>query len=85
MPGRLSSTTAQIVGCNCIALAACRNRPGSRVAALVQDTPLHRFGTPQEVAAMATFLASDESLYVTNSEMNIDGGLLAGSVAAPQR
>jgi NAD(P)-dependent dehydrogenase (short-subunit alcohol dehydrogenase family) len=57
----------------------------SRMAALVKDTPLRRFGTPEEVAAMATFLASDESLYVTGSELNIDGGLLAGSVAAPQR
>ena len=57
----------------------------SRMAALVKDTPLRRFGTPEEVAAMATFLASDELLYVTGSEMNIDGGLLAGSVAAPQR
>jgi NAD(P)-dependent dehydrogenase (short-subunit alcohol dehydrogenase family) len=55
------------------------------MAALVKDTPLRRFGTPAEVAAMATFLASDESLYVTGAEMNIDGGLVAGSVAAPQR
>jgi NAD(P)-dependent dehydrogenase (short-subunit alcohol dehydrogenase family) len=56
-----------------------------RMAALVKDTPLRRFGTPEEVAAMVTFLASDESLYVTGSEMNIDGGLLAGSAAAPER
>ena len=29
------------------------------MAALVQDTPLRRFGSPQEVAAIAVLLASD--------------------------
>ena len=54
-----------------------------RMAALVKDTPLHRFGKPEEVAALATLLASDEAPYITGSEMNIDGGLLAGSAATP--
>jgi NAD(P)-dependent dehydrogenase (short-subunit alcohol dehydrogenase family) len=54
-----------------------------RMAALVKDTPLHRFGMPEEVAAIATLLASDEAPYITGSEMNIDGGLLAGSAATP--
>lgn len=55
----------------------------ARMAALVADTPLRRFGTPQEVAAIAVMLASDEAGYVTGSEFNIDGGLLAGSAASP--
>jgi NAD(P)-dependent dehydrogenase (short-subunit alcohol dehydrogenase family) len=55
----------------------------ARMAAFVADTPLKRFGTPQEVAAVAVVLASDESGYVTGSEFNIDGGLLAGSAASP--
>ena len=55
----------------------------ARMAALVADTPLKRFGTPEEVAAIAVMLASDEAGYVTGSEFNIDGGLLAGSAAAP--
>lgn len=54
-----------------------------RSAALVNDTPLRRFGTPAEVAAMAVYLASDEAAYVTGSEFNIDGGLLAGSAGSP--
>ena len=54
-----------------------------RMAALVHDTPLRRFGMPEEVAAMAVFLASDEATYVTGSEFDIDGGLLAGSAASP--
>ena len=55
----------------------------SRMAALVRDTPLRRFGRPEEVAAVAVLLASDEATYITGSEMSIDGGLLAGSVATP--
>ncbi|MBK9010592.1 SDR family oxidoreductase [Novosphingobium sp.] len=54
-----------------------------RMAALVADTPLRRFGTAEEVAALAVLLASDEAGYVTGAEFSIDGGLLAGSAAAP--
>jgi NAD(P)-dependent dehydrogenase (short-subunit alcohol dehydrogenase family) len=54
-----------------------------REAALVRDTPLRRFGTPEEVANAVVYLASDESAYTTGAEFNIDGGLLAGSAAAP--
>jgi NAD(P)-dependent dehydrogenase (short-subunit alcohol dehydrogenase family) len=54
-----------------------------RMAAFVADTPLRRFGRPEEVAALAVLLASDEATYITGTELNIDGGLLAGSAAAP--
>ncbi|WP_088182015.1 SDR family oxidoreductase [Sphingobium sp. Z007] len=54
-----------------------------RMQALVADTPLKRFGTPGEVAAIAAMLASDEATYITGTEINIDGGLLAGSAASP--
>ncbi len=54
-----------------------------RVAAMVKDTPLKRFGTVEEVAALVVFLASDEAPYITGSELDIDGGLLAGSAASP--
>ncbi|MCY1419204.1 Cyclopentanol dehydrogenase [compost metagenome] len=54
-----------------------------RMAALVRDTPLRRFGMPEEVAAMVLLLASDDATYITGSEFNIDGGLLAGSAATP--
>jgi NAD(P)-dependent dehydrogenase (short-subunit alcohol dehydrogenase family) len=55
----------------------------ARMAAMVADTPLKRFGTVEEVAALAAYLAADESAYVTGSEFHIDGGLLAGSAASP--
>jgi len=54
-----------------------------KMAALVRDTPLRRFGTVEEVAALCLFLASDEAPYITGSEFDIDGGLLAGSAASP--
>jgi 3(or 17)beta-hydroxysteroid dehydrogenase len=53
------------------------------MAALVKDAPLKRFGNVDEVAAVALMLASDEATYITGSEFNIDGGLLAGSAASP--
>lgn len=54
-----------------------------RMAAFVADTPLKRFGSVDEVAAVAVMLASDEASYITGAEFNIDGGLLAGSAASP--
>jgi 3(or 17)beta-hydroxysteroid dehydrogenase len=51
----------------------------SKLAAMVADTPLRRIGQPAEVAALAVLLASDECLYMTGSELHVDGGLLAGS------
>jgi len=55
----------------------------ANMAALVADTPLKRFGTPEEVAALAVYLASEESAYMTGAELTLDGGLLAGSAASP--
>lgn len=45
--------------------------------------PLGVMGEPKDVAYAALYLASDESKYVTGIELNIDGGILAGSTAAP--
>lgn len=55
----------------------------ARMRAVVADTPLKRFGMPEEVAAIVATLASDEATYVTGTEVNVDGGLLAGSAASP--
>ncbi len=56
----------------------------ANMAAFVIDTPMRRFGEPAEVAAIAVLLASDEASYMTGAELNIDGGILAGSAAAPE-
>lgn len=55
----------------------------ARMAAVVADTPLKRFGTVEEVAALCVYLASPESAYMTGAELTLDGGLLAGSAASP--
>ncbi|QZD93316.1 SDR family oxidoreductase [Qipengyuania xiapuensis] len=55
----------------------------AKMAALVADTPLKRFGTVEEVAAACVYLASPESGYMTGAELTLDGGLLAGSAASP--
>ncbi len=55
----------------------------ARMAALVADTPLKRFGTVEEVAALCVYLAAPESAYMTGAELTLDGGLLAGSAASP--
>lgn len=55
----------------------------AREAAMVAETPMRRFGRPDEVAALAVLLASDEAAYMTGAELTIDGGILAGSAAAP--
>lgn len=52
--------------------------------AVEAGTPLHRFGRPDEVAAVVLLLASDEATFITGSEFNIDGGVLAGTASSPK-
>ena len=46
--------------------------------ALIEQTPLKRFGTPEDVAQAALFLASVESAFITGAEIAVDGGMGAG-------
>ena len=41
---------------------------------MINGIPLARFGKPDEVAKLITYLLSDEALYITGSEYLIDGG-----------
>ena len=57
----------------------------ARMASFVKDVPMGRFGTVEEVAALAVLLASDEVRYMTGAELTLDGGLMAGSAVNPKR
>lgn len=45
-----------------------------RMKTIVDETPLNRIGKPEEIAAAALFLASDESDYVTGEVITVSGG-----------
>jgi 3alpha(or 20beta)-hydroxysteroid dehydrogenase len=54
-----------------------RERTPELIDKLIKGIPLGRIGDPLEVADAAVYLASDESAYVTGSELVIDGGVSA--------
>ena len=45
-----------------------------RIKTISNNIPFGRFGTPDEVAKAVVFLASDDSSYVTGTELFVDGG-----------
>ncbi len=54
--------------------AALKRNP-KKYETLLDEIPLHRMGTPQDVAGMCLYLASDEASYVTGASFVIDGGM----------
>lgn len=58
------------------------NDPDKR-RALMSRTPMKRLGTPDEVAKVAVFLASDDSSYMTGQCLYPDGGRLALNYTVP--
>jgi 3-oxoacyl-[acyl-carrier protein] reductase len=47
-------------------------------AAVAQRTPIGRVGQPQDIAATAAFLVSDEASYITGQTLYVDGGQTLG-------
>lgn len=52
--------------------------PADRQEQIRQQIPLGRYATPQEVADVVTFLASDGAAYITGAVIPVDGGLGMG-------
>jgi meso-butanediol dehydrogenase/(S,S)-butanediol dehydrogenase/diacetyl reductase len=50
-------------------------KPGELMAEWVEGIPMGRAGTPEDVAGLVTFLASDDAAYITGQTVNVDGGL----------
>ncbi len=45
---------------------------------ILDNTPIGRFGEPEEVAALVEFLVSDQASFVSGIDILIDGGSLEG-------
>jgi NAD(P)-dependent dehydrogenase (short-subunit alcohol dehydrogenase family) len=55
------------------------------MAAAVDSVPLHRYGTPEDIAAGVRYLVSDEGAYVTGHLLDIDGGFAGYQISlAPE-
>ena len=63
------------------ALVARDHTPDTR-AAFNAMIPLHRYGTPEEIAAAVAFLASEEAAYVNGHTLTADGGFVAAGMIA---
>ncbi|MEM6261184.1 MAG: 3-oxoacyl-[acyl-carrier-protein] reductase [Bacteroidota bacterium] len=50
--------------------------PEKELAAWLENIPLKKAGTPEDVANLCVFLASDMSTYVTGQVLNVDGGMV---------
>jgi NAD(P)-dependent dehydrogenase (short-subunit alcohol dehydrogenase family) len=57
-----------------------RSMPAVRKQSAIAGTPLRRFGTLDELVGAAVFLASEESRYVTGTDVAVDGGFLARGI-----
>jgi len=53
--------------------------PADALEALRQKPPLKRIGTPEDVANLYLFLASDEASYISGEVIRIDGGMVIGT------
>ena len=49
--------------------------PEQWMQAMIQAIPLGRVGEPEDIARLATFLASDDAAYITGQNMAVNGGM----------
>jgi len=59
-----------------IATEMVRSIPEKVIETMIKKVPLRRMGTPEEVANVYLFLASDEASYVNGTVLSVDGGVV---------
>jgi 3-oxoacyl-[acyl-carrier protein] reductase len=52
------------------------NLSNDAITDLINNTPLNKIGTPEDVANAALFLASDKASFITGQTISIDGGFI---------
>ena len=70
--------TANVVAPGRIVTDLLTERMAGREQEWMSQTPLKRFGRPEEVAGPIAFLASDDASYMTGAVLNVSGGQLMG-------
>jgi 3-oxoacyl-[acyl-carrier protein] reductase len=69
-----SGIRVNVVSPGCIATEMLARFDEAELAALREETPLGRLGTPEDVAACVRFLASEEASFVTGQVLGVNGG-----------
>ncbi|SDP40201.1 3-oxoacyl-[acyl-carrier protein] reductase [Nakamurella panacisegetis] len=70
--------TANVVAPGFVDTDMTRSLPEARRAEILTQVPLRRYASPDEIAGVVTFLASDQAAYVTGAVIPVDGGLGMG-------
>ncbi|MBZ5516507.1 MAG: 3-oxoacyl-ACP reductase FabG [Acidobacteriia bacterium] len=70
--------TANVVAPGRILTDLLLERSAGREEEWIRQTPMRRFGRPEEVADAIAFLASEEASYITGAVLNVNGGLVMG-------
>ncbi len=68
--------TVNAVAPGFIATEMTEKLPQAAREAFLSNVPLKRAGTPEDIAAVVAFLASDDAAYITGQVLGVDGGLL---------
>jgi NAD(P)-dependent dehydrogenase (short-subunit alcohol dehydrogenase family) len=71
-----SGITVNLVAPGRIRTDLLMERSAGREEEWMRQTPLRRFGEPDEVAAAIAFLASDAASYITGATLHVNGGLV---------